>query len=310
MVTTSEPARPWADGPWPLIETPSKTRNVVSFFPFLPGYKSRANEHLQSEHPAVYIANEMAFAHNSMLRGLNSIYLQASFVQKPRDVSDFLFFIYAWAGWVSHHHVLEEEKMFPGFERVIGVPNFLETNVEQHHSFQPLLKKLLEYSSKTQPADYQASVVRQLIEEMAPSFRQHLSDEISSLLSMEPYDGDALLEIYKECEADAGKQDKVLFILVLLAPYSFHRVSDTLDCSMWCLRWCWGFATSLLKEAISGLPCHRCRHGLFTTSFPASILDHGVFCRAIPGGTHAHWHLWRRTLDKSVATEHEALVFR
>ncbi|RAL12065.1 uncharacterized protein BO97DRAFT_345986 [Aspergillus homomorphus CBS 101889] len=189
MVTTSKYTRPWADGPWPLIETPSKTQNV-------------------SEHPAVYIANEMAFAHNSMLRGLNSIYLQAPHISDPQDISDFLFFVHAWAGWVSHHHVLEEEKMFPGFESVIGIPSFLESNVEQHHSFQPLLKQLLEYSTETQPADYQATVVRQLIEKMAPSFRQHLSDEITSLLSMEPYDGDALLKVYRECEADAGKQDK------------------------------------------------------------------------------------------------------
>lgn len=68
----------------------------------------------------------MAFAHNSMLRGLNSIYLQAPYVHEPRDVADLLFFVKALAGWVSHHHVLEEEKMFPGFEKVIGIPGFLE----------------------------------------------------------------------------------------------------------------------------------------------------------------------------------------
>lgn len=44
---------------------------------------------------------------------------------------------------------------------------------------------------------------------MAPGLRQHLSDEIQSLLSMRPYDGEALLKVYKDCEAEAGKQDKV-----------------------------------------------------------------------------------------------------
>ncbi|KAL1989027.1 hypothetical protein VTN96DRAFT_5790 [Rasamsonia emersonii] len=43
---------------------------------------------------------------------------------------------------------------------------------------------------------------------MAPGLRQHLSDEIQSLLSMRPYDGEALLKVYKDCEAEAGKQDK------------------------------------------------------------------------------------------------------
>lgn len=168
-----------------------------------------ADADLQSEHPALYIANEMAFAHNSMLRGLNSIYLQAPHVSDSQDISDFLFFVQAWAGWVLHHHDLEEEKMFPSFEKVIGISNFLEGNVKQHHSFQPALRELLEYSTRTQSVDYQPLVVRRLIEKMAPNFRQHLNDEIATLMSMEPYKGEALLEIWKECEADAGKQEKV-----------------------------------------------------------------------------------------------------
>ncbi|CAI7590989.1 unnamed protein product [Penicillium glandicola] len=179
----------WADGPWSLIETPSKTQDV-------------------SKHAAIYIANEMACAHNCMLRGLNSIYLQAEYVQKPQDIADFLFFIKSWANWVSHHHTLEEEQMFPGFEKVIGAAGFLGTNVEQHHAFQPQLKILLEYSSHTSHVDYNATTVRRTIEEMAPIFRQHLSEEINSLLSMGPYDGTALLKVYKHSVAEAARQEK------------------------------------------------------------------------------------------------------
>ncbi|PWY76079.1 hypothetical protein BO94DRAFT_627153 [Aspergillus sclerotioniger CBS 115572] len=165
------PPHPWADGPWPLLETPSKTKDITT-------------------HPALYIANEMAFAHNSMLRGLNSIYLQAPHVSDPTDITDFLFFITSWAAWVSHHHILEEEKMFPGFERVIGIPGFLGVNVEQHHSFQPSLKRLLEYGRDTEPGEYDAKIVRGIIEAMAPGFREHLAGRLS------------------ECEAEAGGQDK------------------------------------------------------------------------------------------------------
>lgn len=151
----------------------------------------------------------MAFAHNAMLRGLNSIYLQAQHVSQPQDIADFLFFVHSWASWVKHHHALEEERMFPGFEQVIGSPGFLQGDVEQHHIFQPMLQRLLVYSAETQPADYQAAVLRQLIETMAPSFHEHLTHEITSLLAMEPFDGPALLKVYKDCEAEAGKQDKV-----------------------------------------------------------------------------------------------------
>jgi hypothetical protein len=44
---------------------------------------------------------------------------------------------------------------------------------------------------------------------MAPSFHRHLSDEINSLLSMQPYNGAALLKVYKYCVAEATKKDKV-----------------------------------------------------------------------------------------------------
>ncbi|KAJ5272979.1 hypothetical protein N7478_008104 [Penicillium angulare] len=177
----------WADGPWQLIDTPSKTQDT-------------------SRHAAVYIANEMAFAHNAMLRGLNALYLQAD-LSEPQDIKDFLFFLRSWAGWVSHHHVLEEEQMFPQLEEVMGQPGFLQGNVDEHHTFQPILKKLLAYGN-SRPEDYQASIVRSLIEEMAPVFRNHLAKEITTLLAMEPYDGPALLRVYKGCEAEAGKQDK------------------------------------------------------------------------------------------------------
>lgn len=152
----------------------------------------------------------MACAHNAMLRGLNSLYLQAD-LSDHKDISDFLFFLKSWAMWVSHHHVLEEERMFPQFEEVMKQANFLKGNVEEHHIFQPVLEKLLEYG-KTMPEEYQASTVRSLIEEMAPSFREHLAHEITSLLSMAPYDGPSLLKVYKECEAEAGKQDKVNYL--------------------------------------------------------------------------------------------------
>lgn len=151
----------------------------------------------------------MACAHNCMLRGLNSIYLQAEYVKKPQDIKDFLFFIKSWADWVSDHHILEEKQMFPGFEKVIGTTGFLNSNVEQHHAFEPQLKNLLKYGSHTSHVDYDATTVRTIIKEMAPSFRRHLSDEIDSLLSMQPYNGAALLKVYKHCVGEATKQDKV-----------------------------------------------------------------------------------------------------
>lgn len=102
--------------------------------------------------------------------------------------------------------------MFPGFERVMGNSMSLERNMEQHHIFQPVLQEILAYSAETRPVNYQAAVLQHLIEAMAPSFHQHLRQEIMNLVAMETFNDPALLKVYKSCEAEAGKQNKVKYL--------------------------------------------------------------------------------------------------
>ncbi|KAI1431280.1 hypothetical protein GGR50DRAFT_88769 [Xylaria sp. CBS 124048] len=94
--------KPWADQPWPLIEIPS------------------INHH--ASHPALHIANQMAYIHNAMLRGLNAIYLQAPHVRELQDITDLLFLTQSWSAWLLDHHDLKEGIMFPRFEAILGVP--------------------------------------------------------------------------------------------------------------------------------------------------------------------------------------------
>ncbi|OPB43781.1 hemerythrin HHE cation binding domain protein [Trichoderma guizhouense] len=184
----------WADGPLELIETPSFTKRT-------------------DDHPAHYIANEMAFAHSAMLRGLNAIYLQAPYVPKA-DVSDFLFFVSSWAGWVQHHHILEETRMFPDFERIPGIKaGQLSHNIEQHHLFSTGLDDLKKYATNTTEADYDGGRLRELITSFSTYMREHLADEIDTLWSLECCEKgqeENLLQVYKDCEAEAGKQDKTV----------------------------------------------------------------------------------------------------
>ncbi|KAF2188482.1 hypothetical protein K469DRAFT_748294 [Zopfia rhizophila CBS 207.26] len=186
------PSAPWVDGPWTLLETPSATKDI-------------------SDHPAHYIANEMAFAHNAMLRGLNALYLQAPHIPVA-DASDFLFFTASWAAWVMHHHTIEESSMFPFFESVSGVtPDALQHNISQHHAFADGLAALHTYATSTSASNYSGARVRELIESFAKPLREHLADEIPTLWALDTVGAQhsrQLLEIYQKCEADAGKQDK------------------------------------------------------------------------------------------------------
>ncbi|KAI1641392.1 hypothetical protein F4809DRAFT_7225 [Biscogniauxia mediterranea] len=105
LISTSEAGKaarkPWVDGPWPLIETPSNTQSVT--------------------HPSLHIANEIAHIHNAMLRGLNAVYLQAPHVRQPADIADLMFLALAWSAWVLDHHTLKQTAMLPAFESVLGL---------------------------------------------------------------------------------------------------------------------------------------------------------------------------------------------
>lgn len=219
----------WADGPWPLLQTPSATKDVVCIrtrdnsisytgrllnhgptSPLPKQIKPALTPPLQpqTDHPAHHIANEMAFAHNAMLRGLNAIYLQALNVPSSTPTaSDFLFFIAAWSGWILHHHDLEEEKMFPGFESVEGVgEGALRANSEQHDAFEGGLKTLNEYATATKAGEYDGKNVCGMIEGFADALREHLADEIGTLWALDRVSlrhATGLSKVYSECESYA-----------------------------------------------------------------------------------------------------------
>ncbi|KAI4864299.1 hypothetical protein F4820DRAFT_470636 [Hypoxylon rubiginosum] len=197
--------KPWADGPWPLIETPSRTQRLTS--------------------AALHIANELAHAHNAMLRGLNAIYLQAPFVTLPGDVADLLFLTRAWSAWVLDHHALKETAMLPGFEAALGLapgslrrrrattpPTFRsgggeegeeggeehgksmengngngKGKVEEAEDLALQLQRVHAYAASTlaQPASYSGSTLRALLASLAASLVPHLHDQISLLARMQ-----------------------------------------------------------------------------------------------------------------------------
>ncbi|TRX93419.1 hypothetical protein FHL15_005694 [Xylaria flabelliformis] len=182
--------KPWADQPWPLIEIPSRTQQIT--------------------HPALHIANEIAHIHNAMLRGLNAIYLQAPYVQKPQDITDLLFLTRSWSTWLLDHHDLKESTMLPGFETALGLPAGTLTaprscspsasssshsdrvkttegndeGDEEPVSF--LLHRVYAYASATHkdPQIYDSTTLRDLLVALADTLVPHLTGQVGLLVSM------------------------------------------------------------------------------------------------------------------------------
>lgn len=73
----------------------------------------------------------MAHIHNAILRGYNSIYLQAPHVTHE-DKVDFIGYAQAWYRFVKSHHDDEESQLFPKVEEVVGTKGIWDETHKEH----------------------------------------------------------------------------------------------------------------------------------------------------------------------------------
>ena len=165
----------------------------------------------QSSHAAYYVATQMALAHNGILRGLNSIYLQATHI--PREdldaIRDFLTYCQCWCESMHHHHDAEETVFFPSIELISDVKGIMERNVEQHRAFTPGFDLFQEYSRTCLPEDYDGRKIRSLIEVFAEPLTHHLYDEIETLRGLDMYDSGRIRQAYQRFEKSLMATDNV-----------------------------------------------------------------------------------------------------
>ena len=78
----------------------------------------------------------MALLHNAIIRGYNSIYLQAPYVQDT-DKADFIGYCQTWFKFVKSHHDDEEFNLFPKIKELLGDEGVWTETHKEHgmHSF-------------------------------------------------------------------------------------------------------------------------------------------------------------------------------
>ncbi len=138
----------------------------------------------------------MSHVHNTLIRGLNSIYLQGPHVCSPTDIRDFLFFCAAWVKTVEHHHDTEEKVLFPAIRKLTKKPGLMEGNHQQHEAFTPGLNNLLQSAQNTNPGEYSWNSLKAIIDGFAPSLMKHLVDEIDTLLDLKTYHSAELMQVW------------------------------------------------------------------------------------------------------------------
>lgn len=159
----------------------------------------------------------MSLAHNGMIRGLNSIYLQAPNLPSNDQaiVRDFLTYCQCWCESMHHHHDMEEQEFFPSIEKLSGVAGLMERNVEQHRAFTPGFEEFQTYVRTCQPKDYDGQKLKSLIDAFAEPLTKHLHDEIDTLRGLDKYNSAQVRGAYKRFEKLLMDTDNVRSLIQL-----------------------------------------------------------------------------------------------
>ncbi|KAH8695785.1 hypothetical protein GQ44DRAFT_765086 [Phaeosphaeriaceae sp. PMI808] len=159
----------------------------------------------------------MSLAHNGILRGLNSIVLQAPHIplSSPATIQDFLTYCQCWCESMHHHHDAEEDLFFPEIEQLTSTPGLMQRNKDQHQAFTPGFEAFHEYVKTCVPEAFDGTEVRRLVEGFAGALGQHLHEEIETLRALDRYDSARVRGSYQRLEKRLMATDNVRSLLSL-----------------------------------------------------------------------------------------------
>lgn len=197
-------------------------------------------------------ATHMALVHNALIRGFNSIYVQASHIRdevKP----DFVGYSLAWAKFMKSHHHDEEDSLF------LKVADLLQDKdiwTETHREHESFLDGVLAFESYlTGLADRKALSAEKLVDIM-DSFREplghHLHSEVATIANLSTHprappegtpEAAAAAQVFKAW----GKKTITKAGMLDVAPFFFLNLDRTFEQNTW---WGWPPMPKVIRWAI------------------------------------------------------------
>jgi Hemerythrin HHE cation binding domain len=178
------------------------------------------------------MGHDMSLLHNMVIRGFNSIILQAPYVLPGTPAAaDILDFTQILVTFLHHHHDVEEDFFFPELEKLIKQEGLMSQCTEEHRAFDQGLESLLQYAQNTNHVDYSPEKLESLIKALGVPLVKHLAAEIPSLVSL---DGRAnnkdLIKVWHAASEYAKKKhsDPTTFLPVAMgcADITFPRAKE------------------------------------------------------------------------------------
>ena len=182
----------------------------------------------------------MALVHNTFIRGLNTIYLQADYIDKSNKklVKEFFQYCQCWSSLIAVHHEAEEAHLFHTLEdKIPEAKGIFEVNVEQHKAFHDGLHEFEAHSQAGLDGkiEYSATKIKALIDSFIEPLMKHLSDEIPTLMALQKSEKGQkdILHIHEEYEVLVQKDiDKVSCLWnrwFALLPWPMRRADECFD---------------------------------------------------------------------------------
>ncbi|THW20385.1 hypothetical protein D6C85_10078 [Aureobasidium pullulans] len=218
MTSAVRERQSWADGPCELVHTPQ----------FL----------TKKEDIWTKGATHMALLHNAILRGFNTIYLQAPHV-KPEEYSDFVGYSLAWYRFVKSHHDDEEAELFPKVDQVLKEKGIWDETHQEHESFLVGLGDFHSYLSTLPTAStFDGTKLVTIMDTFRKPFAHHFHHEISTIASFATLSSAPLVDS-PEAEAAAvifkawGKKTLTKAGMTDVVPFALLNLDRTFEEGMW-----------------------------------------------------------------------------
>jgi hypothetical protein len=185
----------------------------------------------------------MAHIHNAILRGYNSIYLQAPHVAQENKPA-FVGYALTWYKFVKGHHDDEEGGLFPAVAGVLGVvdADLWREMYEEHEAFLEGLGKYRECLEGLEtPGGFDGEKLREVMEGFREPFEAHFHSEIGTIASFAELPGAPAEGSEREREAAAifkawGKKTIMTAGIADVAPFFLMNLDATYEEERWADR--------------------------------------------------------------------------